>query len=58
MNKISNYAQMHFGAPNYQKEHGHTENLQGNPAIAFLCSQKEPQQSGKKQQHISINTMI
>lgn len=58
MNKISSYAQMHFGAPSYQKEHGHMEaNLQENPVIAFPSSQKELQQSGK-QQHISINTAI
>ena len=49
---------MYFGAPSYQEEHGNMEeNLQENPVIAFLCSQKEPQQSGK-QQHISINTVI
>lgn len=58
MNKISNYKHMHFGAPSYQEEHGHMEeNVQEHPVIAFLCSWKAPQQSGK-QQHVSINTVI
>lgn len=49
---------MHFRAPSYPGKHGHREeNLQDNSVTALLCSQKEPQQSGK-QQHISINTVI
>lgn len=49
MNKISNYAQTHFGTPSDQKEHGYMEeNSQ---------EKKKPQQSGK-QQHIRINTVV